>query len=133
MRRPFPFPDPVPGSGLLQPHACSPACRLRLRHKAQHQTNASAGYRALDRSSVSWAFWPWCFPVCEDKGGFSRASFYHSRIRCATAAMSEDEQTQGFSKQMETIPTQTALGSLLPDRIGSTPLLRLEQVVRGLE
>jgi cysteine synthase B len=47
--------------------------------------------------------------------------------------MSEDEQTQGFSKQMETIPTQTALGSLLPDRIGSTPLLRLEQVVRGLE
>jgi len=34
---------------------------------------------------------------------------------------------------METIPTQTALGSSLPDRIGSTPLLRLEQVLRGLE
>src|ERR1700728_4177443 len=72
------------------------------------------------------------FRSAKIKGGFSRASFYHSRIRCATAAMSEDEQTQGFSKQMETIPTQTALGSLLPDRIGSTPLLRLEQVVRGL-
>jgi cysteine synthase B len=34
---------------------------------------------------------------------------------------------------METIPVQAALGSSLPDRIGSTPLLRLEQVVRGLE
>jgi cysteine synthase B len=33
---------------------------------------------------------------------------------------------------METMPTQTALGSLLPERIGSTPLVRLEQVVRDL-
>jgi len=29
--------------------------------------------------------------------------------------------------------TSTSLGMLLPDRIGKTPLLRLEQVVRGLE
>jgi cysteine synthase B len=35
--------------------------------------------------------------------------------------------------EMEAIPTQTALGSSLPDRIGSTALVRLEQVVRGLE
>jgi cysteine synthase B len=36
-------------------------------------------------------------------------------------------------KQMETIHTQTTLGSSLPERIGSTPLVRLEQVVRDLE
>ncbi len=34
---------------------------------------------------------------------------------------------------METIHTQTTLGSSLPDRIGATPLVRLEQVVRGLD
>ena len=34
---------------------------------------------------------------------------------------------------METIHTQTTLGSSLPERIGSTPLVRLEQVVRDLE
>jgi cysteine synthase B len=34
---------------------------------------------------------------------------------------------------METIQKQTALGLSLPERIGSTPLVRLEQVVRGLE
>ena len=34
---------------------------------------------------------------------------------------------------METIPAQAVLGSSLPDRIGSTPLVRLEQVVRGLD
>jgi len=34
---------------------------------------------------------------------------------------------------MQTHGAQTALGSLLPERIGSTPMLRLDQVVRGLE
>jgi cysteine synthase B len=34
---------------------------------------------------------------------------------------------------METTHTQTTLGSSLPDRIGATPLVRLEQVVRGLD
>ena len=34
---------------------------------------------------------------------------------------------------METIQKQTALGLSLPERIGSTPLVRLEQVVRGLD
>jgi cysteine synthase B len=34
---------------------------------------------------------------------------------------------------METIQKQTTLGSSLPDRIGRTPLVRLEQVARGLE
>jgi cysteine synthase B len=36
-------------------------------------------------------------------------------------------------QKMETIHTQTILGSSLPDRIGATPLVRLEQVVRGLD
>jgi cysteine synthase B len=36
-------------------------------------------------------------------------------------------------QKMETIHTQTTLGSSLPDRIGATPLVRLEQVVRGLD
>jgi len=34
---------------------------------------------------------------------------------------------------METIHTRTMLGSSLPDRIGATPLVRLEQVVRELD
>jgi cysteine synthase B len=34
---------------------------------------------------------------------------------------------------MQTTMTSTSLGMLLPERIGKTPLLRLEQVVRGLE
>ena len=34
---------------------------------------------------------------------------------------------------MATDSIQNALGSLLPERIGNTPLLRLEQVTRGLE
>jgi cysteine synthase B len=34
---------------------------------------------------------------------------------------------------MQTTMTPTSLGMLLPERIGKTPLLRLEQVVRGLE
>ena len=33
---------------------------------------------------------------------------------------------------MESEPTQPALGSALADRIGNTPLLRLDQVSRGL-
>jgi cysteine synthase B len=34
---------------------------------------------------------------------------------------------------METIAAQSALGSSLPERIGSTPLVRLERIVRGLD
>jgi len=47
--------------------------------------------------------------------------------------MSPNARDPEFTKQMETTPTQTVLGSSLPDRIGSTPLVRLDQVVRGLE
>jgi cysteine synthase B len=45
----------------------------------------------------------------------------------------QDTQDSGLTKQMETIATQAVLGSSLPDRIGSTPLVRLEQVVHGLD
>jgi cysteine synthase B len=34
---------------------------------------------------------------------------------------------------MEIVATQTPLGSSLPERIGATPLMRLQNVVRGLE
>jgi cysteine synthase B len=34
---------------------------------------------------------------------------------------------------MKTDPTEAKLGSALPERIGKTPLIRLEQAVRGLE
>ena len=34
---------------------------------------------------------------------------------------------------METIETTTALGMSMPDRIGSTPLLRLGKIASGLE
>ena len=34
---------------------------------------------------------------------------------------------------MTTATAQTRLGSSLPERIGNTPLIRLEQPVRGLE
>jgi cysteine synthase B len=37
------------------------------------------------------------------------------------------------TEPMGTSLTQTVIGTSLPDRIGSTPLLRLEQVCRGLE
>lgn len=52
-----------------------------------------------------------------------------------SSAQTQDSGTQdsGLTKQMETIPAQAVLGSSLPDRIGSTPLVRLEQVVRGLD
>jgi cysteine synthase B len=34
---------------------------------------------------------------------------------------------------MKIDPTQTNLGSSLPERIGPTPLVRLDRTVRGLE
>src|SRR5438128_1287821 len=57
---------------------------------------------------------------CEDGEG---ASHSQSRIVGGRAAIFP----------MSTAMTQTRLGSSLPERIGNTPLIRLEQPVRELE
>ena len=49
--------------------------------------------------------------------------YFQSRIPEAAAAIS----------RMSTAPAQTRLGSSLPDRIGNTPLIRLERPVRELK